>query len=275
MTPDQIAALLAFAGTLDSRVRRALADPAQSARTISEWTAALGDVPATLPTTGWDAARATQRYYEQQGGNRSAQFRPVEPHDLLAAWGPHRAEVMNRHTDPVPTADPDNPAAWRQELLGTRAAVARGHAEPAQYRAEIDPAGQKRLAALMSGFGTASRRYMPTRVAKDLALYRPGRAHREALVAEGMPDPLGAKCPHCLAGVEEPCRSGYRRSGKGRGVLSGVHPSRIEAVVAQLGTAPDEQAEAEQVRLARLMCQPPAPRRDARARHTSGGGTTR
>lgn len=274
MIDQQIAALLAFAATLDSRVRRALNDPAQSARTISEWTAALGDVPATLPATGWDAARAVKRYYEQRSGDQSARYRAVEPHDLLAAWGPHRAELMNRHTDPVPAAHPDNVEAWRAELLGTRTAVAHGQTAPAQHRAEIDPAGQKRLAALMSGVGTG-RRYMPAHVARDLAPYRPGRAHREALVAEGMPDPLGAKCPHCLAAVEEPCRSGYRRGGKGRGVLSGVHPSRIEAVVERLGTSPNEQAEAEQVRLARIMCQPPAPRRDARARHTSGGGEAR
>ncbi|MFD9076023.1 zinc finger domain-containing protein [Streptomyces lasiicapitis] len=265
MIDNHIAALLAFAGRLDSRVRRALADPQQSARTIADWTTALADVPATLVDTGWDASHAVRRYYEQRGADRSAQFRPVEPHDVLAAWAPHRAELMTRHTDPVPAADPDDPAAWRAELLGTRAAVATGHTPPAEYRAEVNAGGQKRLAALVSGVGTEPRRYMPEHVARDLGPFRPGQARREALVAEGLPDPLGAKCPHCRAETGRPCRSSYRRHRN----LDGVHPSRIEAVVAQLG-AQEEQAEAEQVRLARLMCQPPAPR-DRRARHTSGG----
>ncbi|MFD8546814.1 hypothetical protein [Streptomyces sp. NPDC059649] len=265
MIDNHIAALLAYAGRLDSRVRRTLADPQQSARTIADWTAALADVPATLSDTGWDASQAVRRYYEQRGADRSAQYRPVEPHDVLAAWAPHRAELMNRHTDPVPSADPDDPAAWREELLGTRAAVATGHTPPAQYRAEINPAGQKRLAALVAGVGTGPRRYMPEHVARELAPFRPAQTQREALVAEGLPDPLGAKCPHCRAEIGKRCRSGYRRHRE----ISGVHPSRIEAVVAQLGTQ-DERDEAEQVRLARLMCQPPAPR-ESRARHTTGG----
>ncbi|MFJ1782911.1 hypothetical protein ACIOML_01210 [Streptomyces anulatus] len=272
MNEQQIAALLAFAGTLDSRVRRALADPQQSARTIAEWTAAVADVPATMSEVGWDAARATRRYYEQQGGNRSSQYRPIEPHDLLAAWGPLRAELMNRHTDPVPDVDPDNVAAWRDELLGTRTAVALGHAAPAQYRAVINPAGQKRLAALMSAVGDGRRRYMPAHVAAELRPFRKARAHREQLVAEGIPDPLGVKCPYCLAAVDEQCRSSFRNRGQGRRPLSGVHPSRVDALIAEFG---DEQADAEQARLARIMCQPPAPRRDARARHTSGGGEDR
>lgn len=265
MIDAQLTALLAFAGRLDSRVRRALADPQQAARTISEWTSALADVPATLGTTGWDAARAVQHYYERHGSDHSAQYRPVEPHDLLAAWAPHRSALMNRHTDPVPAADPDDPQAWREELLGTRAAVATGHAPPAQYHAEINTGEQKRLAALVAGVGTGPGRYIPEHVARDLATFRPAQARREALVAEGLPDPLGAKCPHCRADAGTRCRSGYRRHRE----ISGVHPSRIEAVVAQLGDQ-DEQAEAEQVRLARLMCQPPAPR-ERRARHMTGG----
>ncbi|QKW51699.1 hypothetical protein [Streptomyces buecherae] len=267
MIADHIAALLAYAGRLDSRVRRALADPQQSARTIAEWTTALADVPATLPTTGWDASQAVRHYYEQRAGDRSAQFRAVEPHDVLAAWAPHRGELMNRHTDPLPAADPDNPKAWREELLGTRAAVAHGQAAPAQYRAEVTTAGQNRLAALLPGLG---RRYMPEHVARDLAAYRPARAHREALAAEGIPDPMSVRCPHCHARPDQPCQSGYRRADKGRRALAGVHPSRVEALVAQLGPTDGEQAEAERARLARLMCQPPAPR-ETRARHTTGG----
>ncbi|WP_370420371.1 hypothetical protein AB8O64_19850 [Streptomyces sp. QH1-20] len=269
MIDEHIAALLAYAGRLDSRVRRALADTQQSARTIADWTTALAEVPATLPDTGWDASHAVRRYYEQRAGDRSAQFRAVEPHDVIAAWAPHRAELMNRHTDPLPTADPDNPAAWREELLGARAAVAHGRTPPAQYRAEINRPGQKRLSALTSCVGHGARQYMPPHIARELADYRPARAHREALVAEGVPDPLSVQCPYCRADVKQACRGGYRPRGKGRRALSGVHPSRLEALIAQPGRTPEEQEEA-QIRLARLMCQPPAPR-ETRARHTTGG----
>ncbi|MEU5330898.1 zinc finger domain-containing protein [Streptomyces parvus] len=265
MIDEHIAALLAYAGRLDSRVRRTLADPAQSARTIADWTAALAEVPATLPDTGWDASHAVRRYYEQRNNDRSAQFRAVEPHDVLAAWAPHRGELMNRHTDPVPAADPDDPEAWREELLGTRAAVAHGHTPPAQYRAEINTAGQKRLASLMSGVGQGPRRYMPTEVAEQLADYRPTRAAREAAVAAGLPDAYAHKCSWCGAAPDEPCRTGYRRHGKGRGHRATPHPCRTDTAARAA-----EQDEDEQQRLARLMSTPPAPR-ETRARHTSGG----
>ncbi|GGY65509.1 zinc finger domain-containing protein [Streptomyces xanthochromogenes] len=261
MIDNHIAALLAFAGRLDSRVRRALADPQQSARTIADWTAALADVPTTLPDTGWDASQAVRRYYEQRAGDRSAQFRPVEPHDVLAAWAPHRAELMNRHTDPIPEADPDDPHAWRKELLGTRAAVAHGHTPPAQYRAEINAAGQKRLAAMVSGVGRGSRRYMPTEIAEQLAAFRPTRAAREAAVAAGQPDAYAHTCTWCGAAPEEPCRTGYRRNGKGQAQRSTPHPCRTDTAV---------RAEDEHDRLAHLMSTLPAPR-ESRARHTTGG----
>ncbi|MEV5567581.1 hypothetical protein AB0L54_32705 [Streptomyces sp. NPDC052196] len=265
MIDNQIAALLAFAGRLDSRVRRALADPQQSARTIADWTAALADVPATLPDTGWDASQAVRRYYEQRGGDRSAQFRPVEPHDVLAAWAPHRADLMNRHTDPLPDVDPDDTAAWREELLGARSAVAHGHTPPAQYRAEINPAGQKRLAALMSGVGHGPRRYLPAQVAAQLAEFRPTRAAREAAVAAGLPDAYAHKCTWCGAEPEQPCMTGFRRHGKGRAPKPTPHPCRVDTASRAAGQAEDEHN-----RLARLMSTPPAPR-ETRARHTTGG----
>ncbi|MEV0438984.1 hypothetical protein AB0I84_07830 [Streptomyces spectabilis] len=265
MTPEQIAALLSFARPHDSRVRRALADPQQSAHTIAEWTRVLADVPAVLPEVRWDVSHAVRRYYEQRGGDRSAQFRAIEPHDVLAAWAPHRAELMQRHTDPVPAADPDNPAAWREELLGTRTAVATGHAPPAQPHAEINPAGQKRLAALVAGVGNGPRRYMPADVAEQLAEFRPARAAREAAIADGQPNPYAHKCTWCGAEDEQPCRTGYRARGKGRGTRALPHPCRIDAA-----TRAAEKAEDEQQSLARLMSTPPAPR-ERRARHTSGG----
>ncbi|MFD9863489.1 zinc finger domain-containing protein [Streptomyces alboflavus] len=265
MTDEQIAALLSFARPHDSRVRRALADPQQSARTIAEWTRVLADVPAVLPEVRWDASHAVRRYYERRGGDLSAQFRAIEPHDVLAAWAAHRAELMQRHTDPVPAADPDDTQAWREELLGTRAAVAHGQQPPAQHRHEINPAGQKRLAALVSGVGNDPRRYIPADVAEQLAEFRKARAAREAAATDGQPDPYADKCTWCGAEPEKPCRTGYRPRGKGRGIRVTPHPCRIDAA-----TRAAERVEDEQQSLARLMSTPPAPR-ECRARHTSGG----
>jgi hypothetical protein len=229
MIDTEVTALLAYAGRLDRRVHRVLADPQQAAATIADWQGVLADVPAVLADSGWDAARAVRRYYEQRGGDRSAQFRAIEPHDLLAAWAPHRAELMNRHTDPVPAASPDNPQAWRVELRDTRAAVATGHTPPAQYRAEINPAGQQRLAALVSGVGRPPRRAMPEEAARQLAPFRSARAAYEAALAAGQPDALAQRCTWCKAEPGRPCRTGFRRRGKGRSTRATPHPCRIDA----------------------------------------------
>ncbi|MDT3395573.1 hypothetical protein RKE29_02725 [Streptomyces sp. B1866] len=229
MIDREIAALLAYAGRLDSRIRRTLADPRQAARTIEEWTGALADLPATRPEVGWDVAHAVRRYYEQHGGNRSAQYRAIEPHDVLATWAPYRAELMNRHTDPLPDADPDDPAAWRAELLATRAAVATGHTPPVQYRPALDPAGQQRVAALLSSADGRPRRALPEHAARQLAPFRPVRAARDAARSDGQPDPLDHPCTWCGAQTDEPCRTGYRRHGKGRGTRATPHPCRVDA----------------------------------------------
>ncbi|MFF0744194.1 hypothetical protein ACFYVL_27730 [Streptomyces sp. NPDC004111] len=245
MTEDELTALLAFARTRDSRVRRALADPQQSARTIAEWTDALADVPAMLPATGWDASHAVRRYYEQRTGDRSSQFRPVEPHDVLAAWAPHRAELMNRHTDPVPAADPDNPQAWREELLGTRAAVAHGHVPPAQYRAAIDRPGQRRALALVEDVGTMPRPYVPPAVADELAAQGFGTRRKAFPELE-----VGCPLHTCRAHPRRRCR---RPSGTE--LREHTHDLRQRAYSEHLG---------------HLMTQTPAAR-PVRARHTTGG----
>ncbi|MGW7516392.1 hypothetical protein ACWGJ2_12435 [Streptomyces sp. NPDC054796] len=63
----------------------------------------------------------------------------------------------------------------------------------------------------MPGVGNGPLRYIPKHVAGNLAPYRLARAHCEAIVAEGIPDPLGVRCPRCYAQLDQPCQSGYRR----------------------------------------------------------------
>ncbi|MEU1674072.1 hypothetical protein ABZ752_18890 [Streptomyces roseifaciens] len=236
MEARHVAALLNFAATLDSRVRRIMATDEQAAATIRTWAQALADIPAVAEAADWDASRAVRRYYEQRGGDRSAQFRAIEPADLLAAWTPHRAELMNRHTDPLPTADPDDPAAWRAELVGNRTAVATGQAAPSTHRqltSDIHPAIEARLASIGS--------YIPSAIRQQLAPYRPTAALREATVAAGGPDPLSVPCQWCGADEGQPCRSrrvGLDGDARGNARRNKPHPTRFDlARSAQEGVA--------------------------------------
>jgi hypothetical protein len=140
MNSKQVAAVLFHAARFDSRVRRAMNNPEQSAEALEDWTEALKHVPAVRPEVHWDVAHAVRGYYERRGGDRSAQFRAIEPGDILAAYVPYRRELMNRHTDPIPKADPDDVPAYLAELRATRHAVATGQLAPVQHRAALTAA---------------------------------------------------------------------------------------------------------------------------------------
>ncbi|WP_372407553.1 hypothetical protein [Streptomyces luteireticuli] len=191
MDRQHVAALLNLCATVDSRVRRAMATEEQAAETIRSWTDALVHVPAEASAVKWDACHAVRRYYEQHGGDRSAQFRPIEPADILAAWAPHRAELMNRHVDPAPAADPDDVHAYQAELRATRAAVVAG---------EVAPAGQRQLSSHRRSSETAARiaamgSPIPPHVQRQLAPYRQFRVRRrEALAAQRLIVPAIESC---------------------------------------------------------------------------------
>ncbi|MFI9720750.1 hypothetical protein ACIHFE_13995 [Streptomyces sp. NPDC052396] len=231
MDRQHVAALLNYAATVDSRVRRLMATQEQAAATIRSWAEALAHIPAVAEAVDWDASRAARRYYEQANGDRSAQFRPIEPADLLAAWAPFRAELMNRHTDPLPAVDPDDVTAWRAELLGTRYAVAHGQQPPSEHKAlTSDP--HPDVEARLSEIGSC----IPPHVRGELASYRPGRVAREAALAAGQPDPLSVRCDWCQAPKGQPCRS--RRTGPDGVARSNArritpHPSRADLAAAQ------------------------------------------
>ncbi|MFI0906788.1 hypothetical protein ACH4TE_25180 [Streptomyces sioyaensis] len=222
MDTKHIAALLNYAATVDSRIRRTMADNQRAAATLRTWAEALVDVPATADEAGWNAAHAVRRYYEQHGDDRSARFRAVEPHDLLAAWAGHRAELMNRHTDPVPAADPDDVAAYRAEIVGTRTAVATGQQRPTAYRA-IAPAEQQHLAAVTAALGTQPGA-MPTQVRDELG--RIGIGARRARFPE-----YAVVCPHptCRAAERQPCKAP-----SGRELRDHTHGKRQSAYTERL-----------------------------------------
>ncbi|MGP9019587.1 zinc finger domain-containing protein [Streptomyces sp. BR1] len=168
MNHEHVAALLHHAAALDSRLHRTMATDQQAATLIRTWTDVLRDIPAVVECVRWDAAVAVSRFYDQSGGDRSAKFHAIQPSDIRAAWSPHRAELMNRHVDPTPAADPDDVGAYLSELRADRAAVASGR---------VAPSGQRRLGPAPTGSPkacTAAGGAIPAQIRRELAGVREG-----------------------------------------------------------------------------------------------------
>lgn len=137
-----------------------------------------------------------------------------------------RADRMSRHTDPTPLADPDDPHAYRAELLATRRAVAIGQQPPAQHELAAGPMHPD-VAARLKALGS----YIPQHVDEALDAHRPMKAARRAAITAGEPDALSVECDWCDAPAGEPCRS--RRITPGGAATSHrrrekPHPSRVD-----------------------------------------------
>ncbi|PZG83568.1 hypothetical protein C1I97_34665 [Streptomyces sp. NTH33] len=192
MDRREIAALLAYIGRLDPRTIRT--DQGEARDQLAQWHELLADVPLATPH-GWDACIAARRHI------RLSPYQ-ILPADIARPWESYRRDRLDRHTDPTPSADPDDQAAWTAELVGTRRSVATGTAQPTQYRQltshQIDPKLEARLRQVGS--------CIPPEARAALAPYRPARAAREAAIAQGQPDALSVRCEWCQAPVGEPCR---------------------------------------------------------------------
>ncbi|CQR61797.1 zinc finger domain-containing protein [Streptomyces leeuwenhoekii] len=219
MDRREIAALLAYIGRLDPRTIRT--DPGEARDQLAQWHELLGDVPMATPH-GWDA-RVTARQHIRVSPYQ------ILPADIARPWESYRRDRLQRHTDPTPSVDPDDQAAWTAELVGTRRSVATGSAQPAQYRQithrRIDP----KLKARLREVGSC----IPPEARAALAPYRRARAAREAAIAQGSPDALSVPCEWCKAPVGEPCRR--RRIGLDGGARGSTprapHPSRVDLAV--------------------------------------------
>jgi hypothetical protein len=146
--------------------------------------------------------------------------------EIVAAIRRARADRMARHTDPTPSADPDNIPAYQAELRATRQAVAAGQQEPSQHELTAGPMHPD-VAARLKTLGT----YVPRQVDEVLDAYRPIKAARRAALTAGQPDALSVECDWCQAPAGEPCRS--RRLAPGDGATSTrrrttPHPTRVE-----------------------------------------------
>ena len=157
---------------------------------------------------------------------------PILPVDVARKWRAYRRDRLDRHTDPTPVADPDDPAAWRAELLGTRQAVAAGTAAPSTHRQISSGGPPPDIEARLRAIGSC----IPPAVRAELAPYRPARAARETAVVAGRPDALSVRCQWCHAPEGEPCRS--RRVGpdgraRGNAQRATPHPTRVDLANAE------------------------------------------
>ncbi|MER0481611.1 cell surface glycoprotein [Streptomyces sp. Edi2] len=222
MIREQVAALLAYAVKLDPR--SAPTDQAAAMEVLDQWADLLADVPPTAPHPAgrhWDASQVVRHHI-------ATSPYPIKPSDVSRKWHDFRRDVVDRHHDPLPAADPDDPAAYRAALVADRTAVATGAATAStvkeltggRTRDERDQFAEQRLAALGD--------YVPRTVANALAEFRPRRAERERLAAEGLPDPLDVACPYqqCRAEAGAPCMN-HRRNPRRT-----AHPSRLDLAAA-------------------------------------------
>lgn len=204
MTPAQVAELLTFCAAFDRR------------------TIGKADVLAWSPlltTIDFDEAReAVTTHY-------ASSTRWIMPADIRDAVRAAHRNRLERHTDPTPTADPDNPTAYRAELLNTRRAVATGQQQPATHELTAGPMHPD-VAARLAQLGT----YVPRQVDDELDAYRPVKAVRRAAIQAGQPDALSVPCPYCKAPAGQPCRINRidATGALGRRPRTTPHPSRTD-----------------------------------------------
>lgn len=223
MDRREIAAILAYIGRLDPRITRSGTGEARDQ--IAQWPELLHDVPFAT-AHGWDVREVIRAHILDSPC-------PILPVDVARAWRAHPRDRLDRHTDATPVADPDDPAAWRAELLGTRHAVAIGQTAPATYRQITSGDSRPAIEARLRAIGSC----IPPAVRAELARYRPTRSAREAAVADGRPDALSVRCAWCHARAGDPCRQrrlGPDGTARGNAVRATHHPSRVDLAAARL-----------------------------------------
>ncbi|MEW2299207.1 hypothetical protein AB0958_04340 [Streptomyces sp. NPDC006655] len=223
MDRREVAAVLAYTGRLDPRTIRTGTGEARDQ--IAQWQELLDDVPFATDH-GWDVREAIRTHILDSPY-------PILPVDVARRWQAHRRDRLDRHTDPTPEADPDDPAAWRTELLRTRNAVAVGVAAPSTHRQLTSEGRPRDIEERLREIGSC----IPPEARAQLARYRPARAARETAVASGVPDALSVRCQWCHAPAGSPCRQ--RRTSpdgsvRGNAVRATPHPSRIHLATARL-----------------------------------------
>ncbi|MGZ2358504.1 hypothetical protein LRE75_17670 [Streptomyces sp. 372A] len=220
MDRREVAAVIAYVGRLDPRTIRT--DAGEARDQLATWHELLRDVPMATGQ-GWDVRDVVRKRIV-------ASPYPILPADVAREWNAHYRDRLGRHTDPTPMADPDDPRAWRAELVATRDAVVTGRIAPSPHRGVTAGEPHPGLEKTLKAVGI----YVPDAVRAELAPFRPARAAREAVIAAGGPDTFCVPCERCRAPKGEPCRE---RSGGGvrnRNTKPRIepHPTRVEDALA-------------------------------------------
>lgn len=105
MNPEDVGPFLTQISLVDPRILPS--DKHEAAAAIAVWAVALIDVDPQF------ALNAVGQHYAQS-------HYLVKPSDITAQWRTHVRNRAERYVDPVPTADPDNTAAYNAELLAGR-----------------------------------------------------------------------------------------------------------------------------------------------------------
>lgn len=138
MTPADVEAVLAYAGSGDSRVRRR--DPDERRLQVAFWHAQVGHLDIA------DARLAVTRHYAVDGVDA---LLPGRLRSLIVAI---REERLRATVEPTPAADPDDPRAYLAELRAARRRIASpGYVPPPEpVRPALPPAElEARFGALM------------------------------------------------------------------------------------------------------------------------------
>jgi len=105
MTPEHVGPFLKQIALTDPRILPT--DEQEAVAAIALWAVSLTDVDDHF------ALNAVAKHYADSPYL-------VKPSDIASQWRAHVRDRANRYVDPVPTANPDNPAAYNAELLAGR-----------------------------------------------------------------------------------------------------------------------------------------------------------
>lgn len=109
MEPNLIRPFLRRAAATDPRILPGDEEEAFAATAL--WAVALADVPFEFAVNAIAEHSARSPYQ-------------VRPSDITDLWRRHSASALAPYVDPLPAADPDDPAAYAAELRAGRAAAA-------------------------------------------------------------------------------------------------------------------------------------------------------
>lgn len=178
MTPNETAALLQYASSLDPRIGRT--DPTQRKPQVTAWHAVLAAV--TLA----DARAAADAHYAKPGADA---LMPGDVRSRVAAMRSDRIQRVQHAADPPDGLDPDDTAAYRAWMLASLRAVADGRPLTERPALGVRPVGEL-VAAVSEARGLPGR----ARERRDRTVSRPRSRPQRTPGPAGPPVTVCHKC---------------------------------------------------------------------------------